>query len=455
MIFVVGLSYRSAPVDVRERLAVPSERLGELLARLDARPELREVVFLSTCNRVEVFATAAEAAEQATRAVREVLAEEAGVADPDDLAPYLYEQVGEAAVRHIFRVTASLDSMVLGEPQILGQVKSAVEAANAAGTVGTLLGRCLARSFAVAKRVRTETALGAGLVSVSSVAVDLARRIFGDLERHTVLLVGAGEMAEAAAKSLGKGAKAVRVVNRSFDRGRALAERIGGEAAPWAELEAELARADVVITSTASPTVIVTADMVRRVMKLRRGRTLFFVDIAVPRNVEPAAHDIDNAYVFNIDDLEQQVAEGLKARQNEVAQADRMIDDELRDFEAWRRGQKVQPTIVALRAKTRGVLLSELERSLAGRLKHLGDGDRAALAQMVESATNKLLHAPTTKLRTSAGEGYGADYVEAVRELFDLPEVAEGPSGPLSEPPRSGREPRSDAQPVEDERLPN
>jgi glutamyl-tRNA reductase len=423
-ILVVGLSHKSAPVEVREKLAAGADVLPEVLARLAQREELSEVMFLSTCNRVEVFALprgpSAQAADHGATAVREALREQIGAASEADVAPYLYEKVGEDAVRHIFRVAASLDSMVLGEPQIFGQVKDAFEAATAAKTMGSLLGRCLTRAFTVAKRVRTETALGAGTVSISSVAVDLARRIFGDLNDHSVLLVGAGEMAEAAAKSLGKGARSMRVCNRSFERAAQLAAAFGGGAAPLEQLESELLLADVVVASTSSRSYVITPDLVRRVMKARKGRTLFFIDIAVPRNVDPQVHQIDNVYVFNVDDLEEQVRQNMRARQAEVAQAEAIVAAEVDDFKTWVRGLDVQPTLVALRAKTRGVLMAELERTLGGRLKHLGEPERAALQQMVESATNKLLHAPTTRLRAAAsGEG-GGDLVAATRQLFEL-----------------------------------
>jgi glutamyl-tRNA reductase len=423
MIVVVGLSHKSAPVEIREKLAISADVLPEILARLVARPELDEAMFLSTCNRVEVFAAAPndEGEEAALRAVREVLAQQGGAGLDEPMAPYLYERQGRDAVLHIFRVAASLDSMVLGEPQILGQVHDAYDAATAAGTLGKVLGRCVTKSFSVAKRVRTETQIGSGTVSISSVAVDLAKRIFGDLADHTVLLLGAGEMAEAAAKSLGKGARHIRVCNRSFERGAALAGSIGGDAVQWESLSDELTRADVVVASTASREYVVTRDVVKRAMKERRGKTLFFVDIAVPRNVEPSVHDIDNVYVYNVDDLEQQVAQGMKARKAEADAAEKIVGVELAEFEAWSRGLLVAPAVVALRARTRAVLIAELERTLTGRLKHLTDADRAALTQMVDSATNKLLHVPTTRLRDGASSLDGADLVRAISHLFDLP----------------------------------
>ncbi len=261
-------------------------------------------------------------------------------------------------------------------------------------------------------------------MSISSVAVDLAGRIFGGLSDHAVLLLGAGEMAEAAARSLGQGARALRICNRSFDRAASLARDLHASAVPWDGLDSELVQADIVVASTASTTCVVTREMVRRAMKLRKGRTLFFIDIAVPRNVEPSVHGIDNVYVFNVDDLEQEVARGLKARHAERGAADRIVEEELARFLAWTRGLEVQPTVVAMRAKARAVLFSELERSLGGRLKHLAEGDRAALKQMLESAVGKLLHAPTTRLKERAADGEDArELAAAMRFLFDLQEL--------------------------------
>ncbi len=428
---VIGLSHKTAPVDVRERFAMSSEILPELLARLAARPELEEAMFLSTCNRVEVIglskagANLEDATRAASHAIREALREQIGASSTDDLADWLYEKSGDAAVRHIFRVAASLDSMVLGEPQILGQVKNAYDAAVAAGALRSHLSRCVHRAFTVAKRVRTETQLGAGIVSISSVAVDLTKRIFGDLKDSTVLLVGAGEMAEQAAKSLGKGAKSIRVCNRSFERAATLAATFGGTAAPLEQLEAELVISDVVVASTSSKNFVITKDLVKRVMKQRKGKTLFLIDIAVPRNIDPDIHNLDNVYVYNVDDLEAEVAENMKLRQGEVTAAEVIVDAELAEWASWARGLNVNPTVVALRARTRGVLVSELERSLGQRLKHLTEGDRAALLQMMESATNKLLHAPTTRLKAAASSSDAGDLVGALHHLFDLPKAPE------------------------------
>jgi glutamyl-tRNA reductase len=454
MIVVVGLSHRTAPIEVRERLAAGADALPAVLARLAARSELAEVMFLSTCNRVEVFAlprfaAAPGAVEAALRAIREDLAQQGGAGSGDDLAEYLYEKRGDEAVEHVFRVAASLDSMVLGEPQILGQLKDAYEAAVGAGTLKGMLGRCVSGAFSVAKRVRTETAIGAGTVSISSVAVDLAGRIFGGLANHAVLLLGAGEMAEAAARSLGQGARGLRICNRSFDRAAALAGGLHAAAVPWESLEAELVSTDIVVASTASMGYVVTREMVKRAMKARKGRTLFFIDIAVPRNVDPAVHDIDNVYVFNVDDLEKEVARGQEARHGEVAAAEAIVTEEVGRFLAWTRGLQVTPTVVAMRAKARAVFVSELERSLAGRLKHLAEEDRTALAQMLDSAVSKLLHVPTARLKERAADGEDwRELAASVRFLFDLQELGTA----ASDSPTGGEagEPGG-----EDERLPN
>jgi glutamyl-tRNA reductase len=448
VILVVGVSHRTAPIEVRERFVADADALPTVLAHLSSRSELDGAILLSTCNRYEIIALASNGdAEAAFRAVREEIARHAGTVNAADLTQYLYEKSGDEAIAHVFRVASSLDSMVVGEPQILGQVKDACDMALAAGTLKGILGRCMSRAFAVAKRVRTETAIGIGSVSVSSVAVDLARRVFGELNDRVVLLLGAGEMAEAAAHSLGREARALRICNRSFDRAAALAGEMHASAIPWDELEQELITADVVIASTASRLPIVTREMVKRAMKVRKGRTLLFVDVALPRNVEPEIHRIDNVYVFNVDDLEHEVARGRSARHAEVEAAEKIVADELAQFVAWTRGLAVQPTVVAIRAKTRAVLFAELERSLAGRLKHLPEADRTALAQMMESVLNKLLHAPTRNLKVRAADHEDAgELAAAARLLFDLREA-----GPVEEEPDMPQVLEGE----DDERLPN
>jgi glutamyl-tRNA reductase len=430
MIAIAGISYRTASLEIRERYAISPESMPEVLSRAAKIPGVDEVVILSTCNRVEILArplqadSASEAAKAAlaiAQALRLILYAHSKSAG--SLEPNVYALVGDDAMRHLFRVTSSLDSLVVGEPQILGQVKQAYEYAKTAGTLRGMLARCIDRSFSVAKRVRTETTLGAGTVSVSSVAVDLARQIFGGLSGHAVLLVGAGEMAESAAKALGKEARSIRVCNRSIERAAELASQFGASASSLDALEEELLHADIVVTSTGSQSHIITKTLIKRVMRARKGRTLFLVDISVPRNVAPEVHGEDNVYVYNVDDLERQAALALSSRTGEVTKANAIVEEEVQNFHKWTRTLEVQPMILALRARTRGILTSELERSLAGKLKHLTESDRAALSQLVESATNKLLHAPLAKLKEKAEAREESDLVKALSEAFELTEV--------------------------------
>ena len=429
MIVLVGLSHKTAPIELRERLGGGSDLLGAMLARLAASPDLEEAAFLSTCNRVEVLARPSgdtqEAFQAALSAMKSAMAAEAQTTEA--LLPHLYEKTGRDAVKHLFRVASSLDSMVLGEPQILGQVKEAFDAAQGAGTLRGVLGRSLTHAFAVAKRVRTETRIGEGSVSISSIAVDLAERIFGDLSKLSVLLVGAGEMAEAALRALGKGARAVRVCNRNFDRAVKLASQYGGSAAPLDALAEELVLADVVLVSTASPHYVVTRELVAKVMKQRRGRTLFFVDISVPRNVDPSIHGTNNVFVYNVDDLEQQVTESQQSRNQELVRADLIVDEELEKWSTWQRTLDVKPTLIALRTRTRNVLSAELERTLS-KLPHLGTVERLALEQMLESATNKLLHTPTQRLKEEGEEQ--DERIRIVRAVFQLDELEAAASAP-------------------------
>ncbi|MDC0683166.1 glutamyl-tRNA reductase [Sorangium atrum] len=435
MIFV-GLSHKTAPIDVRERLAIGRDRLPEVLARLTAHPAIGEALVLSTCNRVEIYASPRQQALAPSRpgsapppsddelsrdneALRAAVATLVGLGG-DAVRGHLAGRVGSDAVLHLFRVAASLDSMVVGEPQILGQMKEAIEAARGAKTLGVRLGRAAHRAIKVGKRVRTETAIGAGQVSVSSVAIDLARQIFADLAGHTALLIGAGDMAEAASKLLVRAGARLIVVNRSPDRAAALAREVGGEPRPWADLERSVIDADIVISSTSSPNYVVTPDLVRRARKARKGRSLFLIDIAVPRDIDPAVNKLDSVYLYDVDDLSQIVAQSVEGRAAEAARAEAIVADEAQAFEAWTLERALTPTIVGLRARTRSILAAEVERSLSGKLRHLGAAERQALAMMIDAATNKLLHVPTTRLRAMASDPRVAEHVDSLRELFDI-----------------------------------
>jgi glutamyl-tRNA reductase len=427
VIVVVGLSHREAPLEVRERLAVEKDVVADLLRSLLGGPSVAEALCVSTCNRMEIYAVAKSASDAdaaaTARDVGKALDDLARRNGAPGVAASLKTYMGGAAVRHLFRVASSLDSLVVGEPQILGQVKDAFEVAKDAGGIGKFLERAMSRALHVAKRVRTETAIGEGQVSVSSAAIDLARQIFGDLSGRVALLVGAGEMAESAAKLLVKTGAKLLVVNRSPDRAAELAAEFGGTAIPWGEMASALVKSDVVVTSTAAQGFVVTRAMTAQAMKARKGRSLFFIDIAVPRDVEPSVNDLDNVYVYDIDNLSNVVAETMRDRQSEAGRAEALVDHEASNFETWAEARNMTGTIVALRAKVRASLAVELEKSLSGRLKHLSDADRKALESMLEAAVNKLLHAPTSRIKALAGDPQGDELVKALHHLFDLEEI--------------------------------
>lgn len=422
-LFVVGLSHHGTPIDVRERLSVATEAAAEEVRGLMAAAPLAEGVLLSTCNRVEFYA-ASDAPIDASRAVRNYLAARA---HDETLGQYLYEHTGEDAVRHAFRVASSLDSMVVGEPQILGQVKSAYQAAESGGGLGTLLGRCFTRAFAVAKRVRTETDVAAGTVSISSIAIELASKIFGDLSGRRAMLLGAGEMGEAAARSLsGRGVRLV-VVNRSPERAERLARTLDAEAAPYEQLTTELTKADVVITSTASARFVITRDVMKDVMKARRRRPLFLIDIAVPRDIDPRAGDLDNVFLYDVDDLSEVAGMNLAARKRAADQAEGIVREETENFERWRRSLALSPTIKGLRERFLSIARAELERTIP-RLE-VSAADQKTLDAMVNAIVNKLLHRPMTELKDGANAPDAAHLIDATRRLFDLAERRSLPPG--------------------------
>lgn len=448
MITIVGLSHKSAPIDVRERVALSQKEIPEVLARLRDGPVIGEVIVLSTCNRLEVYAAPPRQArpedeDQALSDVGQSIAASLAQRGGRKVAQHLHQRTGMEALRHLFRVASSLDSLVVGEPQILGQLKSAIDAAREEGTVGPTLNKAMSRALHVGKRVRTETAIGAGQVSVSSVAVDLAGDIFGDLHGRVVLLIGAGEMAEAAARLLGKAGARILVANRSAERASRLAAAVGGQPRGWGELEFSLVEADIVISSTSSTEPIITKSIMKTASRARRGRSIFLIDIALPRDIDPAVHDLDNVYLYDIDNLSEIVAESLEGRASEAQKAEVLVESEVRSFEAWSMERALKPVIVGLRAKTRAVLSAELDRSFTSKLKHLSDEDRDALRKMVDAATNKLCHQPTTRLKELVGDPRGDEYVDALRDLYDLPELdADNPALDSIPPPKSSA-PRS------------
>lgn len=424
MITVVGLSHRTAPIHVREKLALPADELPAFLKSLVQEEHVGEALIVSTCNRVEVVAAPRAGVEADLERVAELCARSLSRRAPV-VAPYLYRYAGGLAVRHLFRVAASLDSLVQGEPQILGQVKDAYELARRAGTVGSILHRTLPRALRAAKRVRTETAIGSGQVSVPSVAVDLTRQIFGELTRRTVLLVGSGEMAETVAKLLRGGGARILVAGRNPERVSELASAVGGEGRRWSDLRATLAEADVVITSTSAPGYVIEHEMVSQARRARRGESQFYVDLAVPRDVEPRVEELEGVFLYNIDDLSRVVEGTLSKRSQEAERAEQIVASEVEGYDRWADAEQATPTIVALRARLRAAFEAELSRSLKGRLKHLGEEERAALSVMVEATLNRVMHVPTMRLRQAAverpGHGLSLDELKAaLDELFAL-----------------------------------
>ena len=426
LLFVAGMNHRTAPVAMREQLALEEEKIREILADLSGPGLLQEVMILSTCNRVEVYGVAAVPGEARSQAFSR-LGSHRGIAWRD-LEPLLYTVTGDEAALHAFRVAASLDSMVLGEPQILGQVKDAFALAQSAGTAGPVLHALMSQAFSAAKRVRSETLVGRLAVSISYAAVELARRIFEGLEGKAVLLVGAGEMGELAARHLiDHGALPIYVANRTWSRAQELARGLGGVPVPFDQLEATLARVDIVISSTAAPEPVVTAAQVRAALHARRGRPLFFIDIAVPRNVEPAVNDLEGAFCYDIDDLRAVVESNLKERQREAQRAHALLEREVDKFAGRLQQLEVVPTIVSLREKLEAIRRAELERALA-RLPGAAEDTRRVMDALSQAIVNKVLHAPMVKLKDSSRAGHGRRWTEMISELFGLRGSGPGPS---------------------------
>jgi glutamyl-tRNA reductase len=433
-LFVIGLSHRTAPVAVRERLAVVSTEVEGRLGRLARLPGVREAALLSTCNRMEIYGAFADV-DEAMEALRVELAQAIGGADAADLPRHLYARTGREAVHHLFRVAASLDSLVVGEPQILGQIKDAYDEAVRVGTAGSLLGTVFPRAFRVARKVRRDTAIAQQKVSISSVAVDLARKVWGGFAGTRVLIVGAGKMADLAARVLHTDGATLAVTNRTRSRAEELAARLGATVEPWEALGEALGRADIVITSTGSREPILRRTLLADVLKARRGRPLVLIDIAVPRDIEAGVGTLNGVFHFDIDDLQKVVAANLEDRRQEADRAEAMVEEELTRFLAGARGRAAGPTIAALRARAQGVARAEAERTAAG-LPGIDERTRRALNAMAEAIVAKLLHAPSIALKKEAAGGDGPGLVEAAHRLFDLP-----PLEPVAESEDEGEGP--------------
>jgi glutamyl-tRNA reductase len=402
-VVLVGISHHQAPIELRERAALDSRRAADLAARLAG--DHGEAVCLSTCNRTELY-LADESGEEAERK-----AEAALLALESELGPALYRLRDDAAALHLFRVAAGLDSMVPGEGEILGQVRAAHEA----GATGPILDRLFRQALHAGKKTRTQTAIGESPASVSSAAAALAEQVFGDLRGRSILVIGAGKVGEQAVRNLAsRGATIAFVANRTTDRAADLAGRFGGEAIPLDRVDAELKSADVVLSSTSAPGWILTRDQVERALPERKGRPLFLIDLAVPRDLDPAIHELDGCYLYDVDDLEAVVAETLAGRRREAERAETIVAEEADRFREWRASLDVVPAIASLRARAEEIRAAELSRA------KLSDSERRAADSVTAAVLNKLLHLPTIRMKEAAAAADGVIYADAVRHLFGL-----------------------------------
>ena len=420
MIILIGLNHKTAPLAVREKLFAGCEEKQNLLSEVLCLPGVQEALYISTCNRVELVAVM-DGEGKTIQGLKRFLSQSGGLTD-QEVADCFYVYRDQEAIRHLFRVAASLDSLVMGETQILGQVKEAYRQALAQNATGLVLNRLMHRSFRTAKRVRTETAIAANPVSVSFAAVELAKKIFGSLAGKKILLIGAGEMAELTGTHLiANGAEEIIVATRSLSQGSALAEKFHGKAISLDDLDAALIDADIVISSTGAASFVVTEESIRQSMRRRKNSLLFLIDIAVPRDIEPAADSIENVYLYNIDNLQDIVDENMAGRKKEALKAETIVEEEVIHYNNWIKELEAVPTIVSLRAMAEGIVQKELERS-QGFLQKLSDDDREKVDTLVKSVVNKILHAPVAVMKEESSEVSSKGIVDAVRQLFRLDE---------------------------------
>mgnify|MGYP003806888525 CR=1 FL=1 len=417
-IVLVGMNHRSAPLEIREKLSISCEEDSSPIREVLKIPDVLEAMYLSTCNRVEVLARV-EDRDGAVKSLKGFIFSHGNLSE-EELERCLYVYSGEEAVRHIFRVASSLDSMVMGEPQILGQVKDAYRRCVDQNASGIILNRLLHHTFRTAKRVRTETGIANNAVSVGFAAVELAKKIFGGLKGKTALLIGAGEMSELAARHLvNQGVTKIIVANRTFERAVKLANDFHGTPVGFDRLEEKLQQADIVISSTGSPGYVITRGMAAVALHRRKNRLMFFIDIAVPRDIDPEVGGIDNVYLYNIDDLQGVVDANLKSRLKEAQKAEEVVSEEVRKFVTWYQTLEAVPTIKQLKEKLDGIVKGELERAPRW-IKDLDEEGKKEIEILISSVLNKVLHDPITGLKEEICEDGGLSYVAAIRRLFRL-----------------------------------
>ncbi len=417
-LILVGVNHKTTPVEIREKLAFTKGKIEESVDRLFNFPDIIEHTILSTCNRVEIYARA-NCQDSAIKAIKQFICDFHEVS-PVELEDHFYSYRNEEAVEHLFRVSSSLDSMILGEAQILGQVKDAYSLAKDLRSTGLVLNQLFEKAFSIAKKVREETGIAERSVSISSAAVELAQKIFDDLENRTVMLVGTGEMAELAAKHLiSYGVKTVYVTSRTYERATNLARMLNGSALDFEAFKNELHRADIVITSTSAPNFIIKKEMVEKAIHERKNKPIFFIDIAVPRDIEPDVNDLENIYLYDIDDLHVVVSANMKEREKEADNAMNFISQEVTKFNNWVGTLDAVPTIVEIRKKAENIRMQEVEKTLK-KISHLSEDDKKLLRQMSSSMVNKILHKPTIKLKQKTQSEDGHVYLKAIRHLFHL-----------------------------------
>jgi len=429
-LLALGVSHKTADLALRERLALPEGRAAGFLNELLGHPEIREAVALSTCNRTELYMVVGDAVEAESVALA-ALARQAGT-PPTELFGRLYSLRDVDAVRHLFEVAAGLDSMIVGEAEVQGQVKRAYELALVEGVTGPIANRLFRDALAAGKRVRTETAIGRSHVSVSSVAVDLAQGVLGELTSRRVLIVGAGENGELTAQALHRrGAHTVFVANRRYDRAIGLAQRFGGTAVRFDDLPAQLAEADIVVACTSSPHQIVGRDELALVVEQRAGRPLLVIDIAVPRDIDPTVRDLVGITLYDMDDLQREVARNVSGREAEATRARRLVADETDRFAQWLGSLDVVPTIAALHERAEAIV-NQVLRENEQRWVSLADEDRERVETLARAIASRLLHEPTLRLKRSAGDESYA-YLQALRELFAIEAGDAPPEAPAAE----------------------
>jgi len=417
-LFLTGLSHKTAPVHLREKLAIPEGTLPQALQELQ-KLGASEAVVLSTCNRVE-FAISSPDEVEPGAIIDRFLADWQGPASASAFAGHIYHLEAREAILHLFRVAASLDSMVVGEPQILGQLKAAYAAAKSEGAVGGLLEAVMTKAFNVAKRVRSETGIGQMAVSVSYAAVELARQIFGSLKGHTILIVGSGKMGELAAKHLRRsGANRILVTNRTWERAVDLAQLFEGRAVEYTRFQSVLHEVDIVISSSGAPHYILTREDMQRVIAQRRNKPIFLIDIAVPRNIDPAVNDIEGVFLKDVDDLENVVNANIQERGKQADRAEKIVLAEVDQMIARLRIEEVTPTIISLQGQLEEIRMAEVARTLR-RMPGLTPEQRQQIEIMTKSIVNKIAHGPISELRRNAGQPEGSAVIDAIRRVFHI-----------------------------------